>query len=230
MIKILTMLETGYMRSWAIAILLLFSAQALAQATVVVRDGEYITQYAISDPGNASGFDNNRVFVSHRIPEVVIQVSGVNFHTSSESYHCWQDTDEVECPDDDIGGGALRSPTLVFLDSILEAQATTQGAPLSNLAEKKIYLAFWHEYRTKKIIRDSVAEMELEGLNSPQKRRSLKFVYYGNGIDFVTAEALANDRINNGTIATYNDYNLTTMPLQDRRLLKLFGEVGWFDE
>lgn len=198
-------------------------------ATAIVREGEFVAQYNLSDPGNASGFDNNRVFVSHQIAEVVIRVSGANAHTSSESWLCWSDPDETLCPDDDIGGGIMRMPVLKFLADIQIAGEVTRGANLTDLQEKAIYLAFWHEYRTKRLVTTSIAEMVTEGLNATQQRRGLKFIYFSNGVDLATAQALANDRINNGTIATYEDYGLATMPLQDRRLLKLFSEVGWFE-
>lgn len=198
-------------------------------ATAVARDGVFITQYAIDDPGNASGFDNNRVFISHQVAEVVIQVSGVNTHTSSEDLLCWDDPDLLECPDDDLGGGVFRMPVLKLLNDIQVAGGVTNGVALTDAAEKSIYLAFWHEYRTKKLVTDTIAEMVTEGLNAIQQKRGLKFVYFGNGVDIITAKILADDRIDNGTIATYADYGLATIPLQDRRLLKLFGEVGWFE-
>lgn len=198
-------------------------------ATATIRQGQFIDQYAIDDPGNASGFDNNRIFISHQVNEVVIQVSGVNKHTSSEALLCWDDPDIIECPNDDIGGGVLRMPTLSFLADIQDAGGVVVGADLSDLQEKSIYLAFWHEYRTKRLVTTSIEEMALEGLNENQRRRALKFIYFGNGIDITTAQQLANDRITNGIVATYDDYNLATIPLQDRRLLKLFGEVGWFE-
>lgn len=198
-------------------------------ATSTIRQGEFIDQYAIEDPGNASGFDNNRIYISHQVNEVVIQVSGANYYTSQEALLCWDDPDIIECPNDDIGGGVLRMPALSFLADIQDAGGVTVGADLSELQEKAIYLAFWHEYRTKKLVTDSLAQMAVEGLNENQRRRALKFIYFGNGIDITTAQSLANDRVTNGIIATYNDYNLATVPLQDRRLLKLFGEVGWFE-
>jgi len=201
-------------------------------ATAVVRSGQFIDQYAISDPGNASGFDNNRVFISHKVAEVVIQESGANTHTRSESLLCWEDPDETLCPQDDTDPGPgveYRSPTLVFLDNIMATGGVTVGAPLSLPREREIYLAFWHEYRTKKLVTDSIAEMDVEGLNNTQKRRALKYIYFGNGVDITTAQSLANNHITNGVIATYMDYNLATIPLHDRRLLKLFGEVGWFE-
>lgn len=198
-------------------------------ATAVLRQGEFIDQYNISDPGNASGFDNYRLYQSHRISEVVIQISGANLHTSSENLLCWSDPDVIECPDDDIGGGILRMPVLSLLADIQIAGDVTVGADLTDLQEKSIYLAFWNEYRMKKLVTDSIAEMVIEGLNATQQRRGLKFIYFSNGIDITTAQALANDRISNGTIATYGDYGMATVPLHDRRLLILFGEVGWFE-
>lgn len=198
-------------------------------ATAVIRQGEFIDQYAIDDPGNASGFDNNRVFISHQVNEVVIQQSGVNHRTSKEALLCWDDPDITECPNDDIGGGVPRMPVLTFLDSIQAAGGVTVGAPLSQAAERLIYLAFWHEYRTRKLITDTLAEMDVEGLNNQQKKRGLRFVYFGNGVDIVTAKTLADARVNDGTRATYDQYGLATVPQHDRRLLKLFGEVGWFE-
>lgn len=197
-------------------------------ATAVLRQGAFIDQYAIDDPGNASGFDNNRIFISHNVAEVVIQVSGANLHTSSESLLCWDDPSVIECPDDDLGGGVFRMPVLKFLNDIMVAGGVTVGAALTDLAEKSIYLAFWHEYRTKKLVTDSITEMTTEGLNAVQQKRALKFIYFGNGVDIITAKTLADARIDSGSIAAYGDYNLATMPLQDRRLLLLFGEVGWF--
>ena len=196
-------------------------------ATAIIRQGGYVDQYNISDPGNVSGFDNNRVFISWKTAEVVIRVSGVNFHTSSESMLCWEDPDVVECPDDDIVGSP-RMPVIVFLNSIMREGGVTVGADLSDAAERMIYLSFWHEYRTKKLVTDSVAEMVVDGLNETQQRRALKYIYYGNGIDITTAQLLANDRITNGAVATYDNYNLTNIPIQDRRLLKLLGESGWY--
>lgn len=207
--------------------LVLFTVNVFA-ATAVLRQGTYIEQYNISDPGNVSGFDNNRVFISWKTAEVVIQVSGANKHTSSESLYCWEDPDVIECPDDDIGGGVLRSPVLVFLNNIMLERGVTIGARLNGIAERSIYLAFWHEYRTKRLVTTSVARMALDGLNATQQRRALKFIYFGNGIDIVTAQSLANARINSGTVATYDQYNLNNIPIQDRRLIKLFGEAGWF--
>lgn len=218
-------------RGLLIAVLLAIAlpATAFAQASAVLRQGVFIDQYAIDDPGNASGFDNNRIFISHQVNEVVIQVSGANLHTSSEALLCWDDPEILECPDDDLGGGVFRMPVLTFLNDIQIAGGVTVGAPLTDLQEKSRYLAFWHEYRTKKMITDSIAEMVTDGLNALQQKRALKYIYFGNGIDIVTAKTLADNRIDFGTIATYGDYNLATIPLQDRRLLKLFGEVGWFE-
>lgn len=213
----------------AITILALFVANnCFAEATSVERHGtpNYITQYKISDAGGE--FDNVIVYLPFGLLETVIQVSSTDFHTSKENFGCWYDSDITECPDDDIGGGELRSPTLVFLDNIFAAGNNTKGADLSELATKKIYLAFWHEYKMQKLAADSVAEMVLEGMNALQQRRSLKYVYFGNGIDLSTAQSIANNYITNGIMPTYDDYGLATMPQQDRRLLKLFGDSDWF--
>lgn len=197
-------------------------------ATAVIRQGTYIDQYNISDLGNASGFDNNRVFISWKTAEVVIQVSGINTHTSDESMYCWEDPDIIECPNDDIGGGVFRSPTIMFLDSIMASGGVTVGADLTGAAERLIYLAFWHEYRTKRLVTTSIAEMVTDGLNAVQQKRALKYIYFGNGIDIITSKTLADARIDSGTVATYDQYALTNIPTQDRRLIKLFGEAGWF--
>lgn len=214
------------MKKILVLFLVLFTMQAFA-ATAVLRQGQYIDQYKIDDPGG--DFDNHLLFFSHRVNEIVIQTSSVNYHTSKEALYCWQNSDFTECPDDDIGGGVFRSPAIVLLNQIQLEGGVTVGAYLTDLAEKSIYLAFWFEYRSHKVFQDSVDEMVLEGLNELQQRRSLKYVIFGNGIDLVTSQAVANNWITNGIQPTYNDLNLATMPLQDRRLLKLFGEVGWFE-
>lgn len=217
------------MKKLLFAVILMITAHQALAATAVLRQGVFIDQYKIDDPGNASGFDNNLLFFSHRVNEVVLQVSSVNTHTSKENLLCWGDSEVVECPGDPDGQGGILSPVIYFLEQILLANGVTVGADLTDLAEKSIYLAFWHEYRTHKLVEDSIAEMVTEGLNELQQRRALKFIYFGNGIDIVTAQALANNRITNGVSATYDEYGLATMPLQDRRLLKLFGQVGWFE-
>lgn len=198
-------------------------------ATAVHRQGEFIDQYAIDDPGNASGFDNIRIIISHGLSEVLIQTSGVDFTTSKANLLCWNDPDVVECPNDDIGGGVYREPEIMLLEEIFLAGGVTVGADLADLREKEIYLGFWHEYRTAKVIDDVIVELDLLGLNDLQKVRNLRSVYFGLGIDWTTSQTLAQNRINNSIEATYVDYNLATVPLQDRRLLILFGTVGWFE-
>lgn len=196
-------------------------------ATAVLRQGDLLDQYKIDDVGNP--FHNYLIIISHKVNEVLLQVSSVNHHTQQEALLCWEDNSILECPNDDIGGGVLRMPAVALLDSIMIAGGVTVGADLTDLAQKSLYLGFWHEFRMHKIVvEDSITQMELEGLNATQQRRALKFIYYGNGIDITTAQALANNRINNSIAATYDEYGLATIPLQDRRLLKLFGEVGWF--
>jgi hypothetical protein len=197
-------------------------------ATAVIRQGAFIDQYKIDDPGNASGFDNNLVIFSHRVDEIVRQVSSVNFRTFKENLLCWGDGGPDACPCDDDGEGGQLSGGLCFLNDIMLAGGVSVGADLTDLQEKKIYLAFWHEYRTETQMENMIAQMELEGLNATQQRRGLKFAYLSHGIDIDTAQAIANNRISNGVKATYDDYNLATIPVHDRRLLKLFGEVGWF--
>lgn len=208
--------------------LLLFTANSLA-ATAVLRQGTYLDQYAIDDPGNASGFDNLRIIFSHQLSEVLIQTSGVDFTTRKANLLCWNDPDVLECPDDDLGGGVLRQPEIVFLNDIMLAGGVTLGANLADLREKEIYLGFIWEYTLYKVFQDAVAEMDIELLNDLQKRRALKYVMYGNGIDITTAQALANNWITNGIHPKYNELGLATVPLQYRRPLILFGEVGWFE-
>lgn len=205
--------------------LLMFAVPAMS-ATAVMRQSEFIDQYKISDPGG--DYDNHLIFISFGLTEVVIQTSSVDFNTQKESLLCWNE-DVPECPDDDIGGGVFRMPALTLLAEIQISGGITVGADLSDIAMKSIFLAFWHEYRTEKLVEDSITEMALEGLNDLQQRRALKYIYFGNGIDIDTAQSIANNRITNSVQATYNDYGLATMPLQDRRLLKLFGVVGWFE-
>jgi len=214
------------MKKLIVLLLVLFTTQIFA-ATAVLRQGQYIDQYKFDAPG--TDFDNHLIFFSHRVNEAVIQISSIDYHTSKESLLCWGDSDITECPDDDIGGGVLRSPAIVLLNTIQTEGGVTVGADLTDLAEKSIYLAFWFEYRAHKVFQDSLAEMVLEGLNELQQRRSLKYVIFGNGVDFDTSQAVANNWITNGIQPTYNDLNLATMPLQDRRLLILFNEVGWFE-
>jgi len=196
-------------------------------ATAVIRQGQYIDQYKIDDLGG--DYDNYLIYISHGLSELVIQVSSIDYTTSKENLLCWNDGEVLECPDDDLGGGVFLMPVLKQLEDILVAGGLSVGADLTDLAEKAIYLAFWYEYRTRKVFEDALAEMVLEGLNELQQRRSLKYVIFGNGIDLVTAQSLANDRVNSSIIPTYNDLNIATVPLQDRRLLSIFGEVGWFE-
>lgn len=206
-----------------IAISLFISSVCFAQATAVLRQGDFIDQYKIDDPGNPSGFDNRILYLSHQVSEIVVQMTGVNYATYSETLGCWSDHEEP-CPT------VETAPTLFFLDSIMAAGGVSVGADLTELQEKAVYLAFWHEYKMKKMATDSLAEMDLEGMNDLQKRRALKYIYFGHGVDLATAQSIANDRVISGTVAHYVDYGLATVPLQDRRLLKLFGEVGWFEE
>lgn len=214
---------------WITLVFLLVSLQAFG-ATAVYRQGVYIDQYKIDDPGNVSGFHNNLIFISHKVIEVVRQTSSVNHHTFKESLLCWADpTTYPECPCDDDGQGGQESAGMCFLNSIMEAGGVTPGAPLSDLAEKSIYLGFWHEYRTKKQMNDMLDQMTLDGLNNLQKVRGMKFAYMSQGIDITTATSISQNWVNNGIQPTYDEYGLPTIPIHDRRLLKLFGEVGWFE-
>ena len=165
------------MKKLTLLVMVLFSVNAFG-ASAVSRNGENIDQYNISDPGNVSGFDNYRVYYSHGIAEVVIQISGINTRTISESYYCQEDVDIVECPDDDIGGGVLRSPVLMFLEEIFSQNGVTQGAPITGASERMIYLAFWHEYRTKKLVTDSIAEMVLRAKRHIWQLKGLFFRFF----------------------------------------------------
>lgn len=199
-------------------------------ATAVLRQGNFIDQYKIADVGNE--YDNHVIWIAWQVAEVVYQPSSIDTETFKTSLLCWEDPDIVECPDDDIDPGApvvYREPIIKFLDDIMVAGNVTVGADLTDLAEKSVYLAFWHEYRTAKVITDSLAEMVTAGLNALQQKRSLKYVYFGLGIDLVTAGTIADARVDSSTVANYDDYNLATVPLQDRRLLSLFGDAQWFD-
>lgn len=199
-------------------------------ATATLRQGNFIDQYKIEDSGGE--FDNHLIFISFQVTDVVYQTSSLDTETFKTSLLCWEDPDLTECPDDiiDIGPPIVyREPIIKFLDDIMAAGGVTVGADLTDLAEKSIYLAFWHEYRTAKVITDSIAEMVTEGLNDNQQKRALKYIYFGLGIDFNTSKTIADARINSSTVANYDDYNLATVPLQDRRLLILFGDAAWFD-
>ena len=198
-------------------------------ATAEYKQGVYIDQYKIIDPGGPN--DNNLIFISHKVNEVVIQVSSIDHHTSKEALLCWEDNSILECPDDDLNppNEVWRMPVLKQLDDIMVAGGVTYVGDLTDLGEKAIYLAFWFEYMGHNVFQDALAEMITEGLNELQQRRSLKYVIYGNGVDLTTAQAVANNWITNGIQPTYDDLGLATIPLQYRRVLKLFGEVGWFE-
>jgi len=198
-------------------------------ATAEYRQGTYIDQYKIIDVGGPN--NNNLVFISHKVNEVVIQTSSINNNTSKEALLCWQDGSILECPDDDLDppNEQWRMPVLKQLDDIMVAGGVTYIGDLTDLGEKSIYLAFWHEYMMEAVVESSIVEMIAEGLNDLQQRRSLKYIYYGNGLGLTEAQAVANNRITNSVQATYDEYGLATIPLQYRRVLKLFGEVGWFE-
>ena len=72
-------------------------------ATAVLRQGVYLDQFKIDDPGNASGFDNYLLIFSFKVQELIKQVSSVNFHTFKEDQLCWGDHSVVECPCDYAG-------------------------------------------------------------------------------------------------------------------------------
>lgn len=198
-------------------------------ATVVLRQGVYVDQYAVDDLGGE--FDNNRMIISHNIPEVLIQVSGVNYHTSKANLYCWGDPDVTECPNDDLDppNEVWRDPAMVFLDGIMAAGGVTVGADLADLREKEIYLGFIYEYALHKAFQDTVTQMVTDGLTVAAQKRGLKYSMFSNGIDITTADTLATNWIDNGVQPTYVDLGLATVPLQYRRVLKLFGEVGWFE-
>jgi len=197
-------------------------------ATAVLRQGEFIDQYKIEDIGNASGFDNNLFFFTFQAQEVVRQASSVDYHTFKEDLLCWDNAEEPTCPCDSDGQGGQLSAGLCFLDSIMVAGGVTVGADLTIPAEELIYLAFWHEYRTENQMANMLAQMEVELLNDLQKKRGMKFAYMSQGIDIVTAKAIADPWIDTGTRPTYAQYGLDGIPAHDRRLLKLFGHSGWF--
>lgn len=220
---------TALLNFAALFLILLLATSAFGQS-ITHREGDFIDQYKIDDVGNP--YHNHIFYYSHQVAEIVIQKSSVLYATESESLLCWSDNEETLCPDDVISTDPIvyRMPGIMALETIMMESGVTMGAPLTELQEKAIYLAFWHEYKMKKVATDSIAEMEVEEMNALQQRRALKYIYFGHGIDMTTAQSIANARITNSIVATYDDYNLATVPLQDRRLLKLFGEVGWFDE
>lgn len=196
-------------------------------ATAVLRQGVDIDQYKIDDLGGPH--DNNLVYISHGLSEVVIQTSSIIYTTSKENLLCWNDGTVLECPDDDLGGGVFRMPVLKQLNDIMVAGGVTVGADLTDLAEKAIFRAFWHEYVLENVIDNLLVELDTLVLNDLQLKRNLRSVYFGNGVDWITAKTIADARIDSGTIATHNDYGLATVSLQYRRMLILFGAVGWFE-
>jgi len=198
-------------------------------ATATLRQGEFIDQYKIDDPGNESGYDNHIFYIAFQVPEIVRQVSSINFHTFKEDLLCWEDGENPDCPCDDDGQGGQLSAGICYLDSIMAAAGIIVGADLTEAAENLIYLAFWHEYRTQNQMDLMLEEMIVQGLNELQQKRGMKFAYMSQGVDIVTANGIADNWINNGIKPTYDEYGLATIPVQDRRLLKLFGHTGWFD-
>jgi len=197
-------------------------------ATATLRQGEFIDQYKIDDPGNASGFDNNLFYLAFQVQEVVRQTSSVNYHTFKEDLLCWDNSEEPTCPCDSDGQGGQLSAGLCYLDSLMVAGNIIVGADLTIAAEDSIYLAFWHEYRTQNQMQIMLDQMVLEGLNALQQQRGMKFAYMSQGVEITTANGIANDWVNNSILPTYNDYGLAGIPTHDRRLLKLFGQSGWF--
>jgi hypothetical protein len=211
------------------AILLFLFSLSVFGATAEYKQGALVDQYKIIDVGGPN--NNNLIFISHKVNELVIQVSSVDTHTSKEALLCWEDNSILECPDDDLDppNEVWRMPVMKQLNDIMVEGGVTYVGDLTDLAEKSIYLAFWFEYVGHNVFQDALAEMILEGLNELQQRRSLKYVIFGNGIDLTTSQAIANNWITNGIQPTYDDLGLATIPLQYRRVLKLFGEVGWFE-
>ena len=198
-------------------------------ATVTIRQGVWLDHYKFDDPGGVN--DNKIVVIAHQISEVFVQTSSVNYHTFKEDLGCWNDAEVLECPDDDLDppNGVWRHPVLKQLNDIMLAGGAIVGANLTDLQEKAYYLAFWFEYRTHKVFEDGLAQMVLDGQNTLQQVRHLKYLINGNGVDITTASAIASNWVDNSIQPTYNDLGLATIPLQDRRLLKIFGEVGWFE-
>lgn len=204
----------------------LISFSALS-ATAEYKQGEFIDQYKIIDVGGPN--NNNLVFLAHQVPEVVIQVSSVNHHTSKENLLCWDNPEVLECPDDDLGGGVFRMPVLKQLNDIMLAGGVIYVGDLTDLGEKAIYRSFWYEYTIKGAINTIMADAYFVALNDLQKVRNLRSVYYGNGLDSAVALSISQNYINNGVEPTHDDLGLATASLQYRRWLRLFGHTGWFE-
>lgn len=196
-------------------------------ATAEYKKGEFIDQYKIIDVGGPN--NNNLVFLAFNIPEVVVQTSSVNRNTFKENLLCWDSSEVLECPDDDLGGGVFRMPVLKQLNDIMIAGGVTHVGNLTDLGEKAIYRAFWYEYTIKGVVSTIMADAYFTALNDLQKVRNLRSVYYGNGIDSTTALSIAQNYINNGIEPKHDELGLATAPLQYRRWLRLFGPTGWFD-
>lgn len=220
------------MKKIILAVAMVLFATSAFGATAVERTGinGVVTQYKIDDLGG--DYHNHLIYESLNVCEVVIQTSSIIYTTSKENYLCWCD-ESVECPDDDIDGGTPgvqpRMPVLYQLEQIRIANSVTAGATLSDLASKAIYRAFWYEYVIKGRINTIMADSYFTSLNALQQKRNLKSVYYGNGVDVTTAQTIADAYIDGPTEPTHNDLGLATVSLQYRRMLILFGEVGWFE-
>ena len=198
-------------------------------ATAEYKKGEFIDQYKIIDVGGPN--NNNLVFLAFQIPEVVVQTSSVNHITFKENLLCWESSEVLECPNDDLDppNESWRMPVLKQLDDIMVAGGVTYVGSLTDLAEKAIYRAYWYEYVIKGAVNTIMADAYFTALNDLQKVRNLRSVYYGNGIDSTTALSISQNYINNGVEPTHDDLGLATASLQYRRWLRLFGATGWFD-
>lgn len=219
------------MRIFATLFLLFaFTLPAFGDAgSAVHREGVYVDQYAITDPDNHSGFNNIRVIIAHNICEVLIQNSGADTRTYKANLLCWCDSSETLCPDDDIGGGVMREPEIVFLNDIMTAGAVTMGDDLSDLRTKEIYGQFWNEYTLKGSVVTMVDSMVTEGLNTTQQKRALKFGLYMDGLPLTNADTVSTAYIDTSAELDFADFGLATVPLRFRRWVKIFGGLGWFE-
>lgn len=197
--------------------------------STIHRQGEFIDQYAITDSDNHSGFNNIRIIISQGVCEALVQYTGIDTRTRKANLLCWCDAEEVLCPDDDIGGGVMREPEIVFLEDIMVAGALTIGADLADLRQKEIYGQFWNEYSLKGSVSTMVSGMVTEGLNALQQKRALKFALYMDGLPLLNAQTVANNYIDVTPELDFADFGIATVPLRFRRVLILFGAVGWFE-
>lgn len=210
--------------------ILLMTSQAFA-VDAVLRKGLWVRQYKLTDTGGRC--ENCLVLIDEKIPEVVIQTSSVDYKSWKETHQCVEVAVDVwECPWDDLDppNQVYRSPTVMILEEAHLARNVTIGVALTELREKEIYLSFWHEYKMQLRMTELMAEMEADGLNDIQKRRSLESVFIFHGISEIDAEAAAAIRVNTPLLFDYMDYGLATISVADRRLLSILGSPAsdWF--